>query len=112
MVRERLRTLEELYDNFDKFIRSEALYFRKLDQQRNVPKENEASRLTNYNKSRKSIMCFNNVTKQIHSIDSDGCGPPKIWETNFGPPRPENRNRVFDTRKDYHHPRGGYTSRG
>jgi hypothetical protein len=32
LVRERPRTLEELYDNFRKFCRSEVLHFRKLDQ--------------------------------------------------------------------------------
>jgi hypothetical protein len=30
-VRERLKTLEELYDNFRKFSRSEVLHFLKLD---------------------------------------------------------------------------------
>jgi hypothetical protein len=34
LVRERPRTLEELYDNFQKFSRSEVLHFRKLGQQR------------------------------------------------------------------------------
>jgi hypothetical protein len=88
------------------------LHFRKLDQQRKVPKENEASRSTKYNKSRESTMSFDDVTKQIHSTDSDGCGPLENWEKHFGPPEPENRNISFDTRKDYHHPRGGYTSYG
>jgi hypothetical protein len=57
-------------------------------------------------------MSFNSTTKQVHSIDFDGCRPPKIWEKKFGHPQSENRNRAFDTRKEYHHPRGSYTSRG
>jgi hypothetical protein len=48
-------------------------------------------------------MSFNNATKQIHSIDSDGCGPPENWKKIFGHPQPENRNKVFDIRKDYPH---------
>jgi hypothetical protein len=111
-VRECPRTLKELYDNFHKFSRSELLHFRKLDQQKKVPRENEASRPAKYNKSRESTISFDNVTKQIHSIDLDGCGPPESWEKYFGPLQLENRNRAFDTRKDYNHPRGGYTSRG
>jgi hypothetical protein len=57
-------------------------------------------------------MSFDNVTKHIRSIESVGHGPPENSEKNFGPPQPKNRNRAFDTRKDYHHPRGDYTSRG
>jgi hypothetical protein len=67
---------------------------------------------TKYNKSRESTMSFDNAHKQIHNIDSDRCGPPENWEKNFRPPQPESRNRAFDTRKNYHHPRGGCMSRG
>jgi hypothetical protein len=112
LVREHPRTLEELYDNFHKFGRSEVLHFHNLDQQRKVSKENEASRLTKCNKSREGTMSFKNAHKQIHIIDLDGCGPPENWEKNFRPPQLDNRNRTFETRKDYHHPIGGYTSRG
>jgi hypothetical protein len=65
----------ELYDNFCKFSKSEVLHFCKLEQQRKVPNENEASRPVKYNISRESTMSFDNATKQIHIIDSDGCGP-------------------------------------
>jgi hypothetical protein len=76
LARERLKTLEELYDNFQKFSRIEVLHFCKLDKQRKVPKENEVSRPTKYNKGRESTMNFGTSHKQIHNIDSDGCGPP------------------------------------
>jgi hypothetical protein len=92
-----------LDDNFCKFSRSKVLHFHKLDQQRKVPKESEASRPTKYNKSRERTTTFKNVTKQIHNIDSDGCGPPENWEKNFGPPQPESRNRAFDRKNSTTH---------
>jgi hypothetical protein len=98
LFREHPRMLEELYDNFRKFNKSEVLHFCKLEQQRKVPKENEASRSTKYNRGRESTMKFDNATKQIHIINSDGYGPLK--------------NRAFNTRKEYHHLRGSYTGRG
>jgi hypothetical protein len=101
-----------LYHNFRKFNRSEVLHFSKLDQQRKVPKENRASRPTKYSKSRESTMSFDDAYKQIHNINSDGCGPPENWEKIFEPLQQENKNIAFATRKDYHHPRGSYTNRG
>jgi hypothetical protein len=101
-----------LYDNFHRFNRSEVLHFHKLDQQRKVHKENEVSRPTKYNKIRESTMSFDNAHKKIHNIDSDGCRQLENWEKIFGPPQPKNKNRAFDTRKEYNHPRGGYMSRG
>jgi hypothetical protein len=77
LVREHLRTLEELYDNFWKFSRSEVLHFCKLGQQRKVSNENEGSRPTKYSKSRESTQNFDIPHKQVHIIDSDGCGPPE-----------------------------------
>jgi hypothetical protein len=50
--------------------------------------------------------------KQIHNIDSDGCGASENWEKNFGPPQPESRNMTFNPKRDYHHPRYVYMSRG
>jgi hypothetical protein len=88
------------------------LHFHKLDQQRKVHKENEVSRPTKYNKIRESTMSFDNAHKKIHNIDSDGCRQLENWEKIFGPPQPKNKNRAFDTRKEYNHPRGGYMSRG
>jgi hypothetical protein len=55
--------LEELYANFHKFSKSEVLHFHKLEQQRKVPKENEASRPIKYNRGRESTMSVNNTTK-------------------------------------------------
>jgi hypothetical protein len=104
--------LEELYDNFHKFSKSEVLHFCKLEQQRKVLKENEASRPTKYNRGKESTISFNNTTKQVHNIDSDGYGPPKNWEKNFKPLQLENRHRAFNTKKDFHHHRGGYAGRG
>jgi hypothetical protein len=82
LVREFPRMLTELYESFRMFSKSEVTHFYKLEQQRKVPKENEASRSTKYNKVRENTMIFNNATKQIQSIDS---GHRKKWEKNFGP---------------------------
>jgi hypothetical protein len=46
LVREHLRTLEELYDNFRMFSRFDVLHFRKLGQQRKIINENKSSRPT------------------------------------------------------------------
>jgi hypothetical protein len=59
------------------------LHFHKLGQQRKVSNENEGSRPTKYSKSRESTMNFGVPHKQIHSVDSNGCRPPKNWEKNF-----------------------------
>jgi hypothetical protein len=101
--------LEKLCDNFRKFSKLEVLHFHKLKQQRKAAKENRASRPTKYDRGRESTMSFDNTTKQIDNTDSDGCGPLENWKKNFRPSQPENRNGAFDTRKVYHHPRGGYT---
>jgi hypothetical protein len=53
------------------------LHFRELGQQRNTPNENEGSRAAKYNKSRESTLSFDTSHKQVHNIDSDGCGPPE-----------------------------------
>jgi hypothetical protein len=42
LVRERLKIVPELYDQFAKFSKSEVQHFRKLEQQRKVPKSGEA----------------------------------------------------------------------
>jgi hypothetical protein len=80
LVHEHPRTLEELYDNFCKFNKSEVLHFHKLKQQRRVPKVNKVSRATKYNRGRECTMNFDNTTKQVHIIDSDRCPPPKLGE--------------------------------
>jgi hypothetical protein len=111
LARERPRTLEELYDNFQKFSRSEVLHFHKLGQQRKTVNENESSRPTKYSKSRDSTSNFDTTHKQVvHCIDSDGCGPLKNWEKNFRPSRQESESRTYNPRREYHHPRVGYSN--
>jgi hypothetical protein len=108
LVRERQRTLEELYENFWKFCRAEVLHFRKLGQQRKNVNENESSSPFKYRKIREGTSSFDASHKQVHSIDSDGCRPPKNWEKNFRPSRPESDNRMHDYKRDHHQPRGVY----
>jgi hypothetical protein len=70
-------TVSELYDQFTKFSKSEVQHFRKLEQQRKMPKPDEAPR-PHYNDSQCSY------PKPVHSINSDGCGPLDDWEKNLG----------------------------
>jgi hypothetical protein len=80
LVRERSKTVVELYEDFTKFSKSEALHLRKLEQQRKAPKDEEALGPTRYSNNQ----CI--YPKQVHNIDSDGYGPPKNWKKIFGPP--------------------------
>jgi hypothetical protein len=77
VVRERLKTVPKLYEQFAKFSKYEIQHFRKLEQQRNITKPDEAPR-PRYNKNQRSY------PKPMHSIDSNGCGPSENWEKNFG----------------------------
>jgi hypothetical protein len=87
------------------------LHFRKLGQQRKTINESEGSRPVKYSKSKESTSNFDTTHKQVHSIDSDGCGPPENWEKIFRPLRLESKSRMYHHRRDYH-PRGGYSHRG
>jgi hypothetical protein len=49
LVREKPKTVAELYENFAKYCKSEVLHFRKLEQQRKAPKHDEASKPSRYN---------------------------------------------------------------
>jgi hypothetical protein len=83
LVKEWLKTIAELYDEFTKFSKLKVLHFRKLRQQRKASKHDEASRPPCYNDNQRSY------PKQVHSIDSDGCGTLENREKNFGPPPQE-----------------------
>jgi hypothetical protein len=92
LVRERLKSMSELYKKFTKFSKSEIQHFRKLEQQRETPKPYEAPRPPCYNDSQHSY------PKPMHSIDSDGCGPPEDGEKNFRSPLQERSQKAFDQR--------------
>jgi hypothetical protein len=79
LVRERHKTVPELYEQFTKFSKSEVQYFRKLKQHRKAVKPDEAPRPCYSDNQR-------NCPKPVHNIDSDGCGPLENWEENFGGP--------------------------
>jgi hypothetical protein len=107
LVGERPKTITELYENFAKISKSDVLHFRKLEQQRKVPKHDKSSRPACYNDNRP----YNNYPKHVKNIDSDGCGPLKIWKKNFGPPPQEGKETAFDHRADNYSQRGGMSSR-
>jgi hypothetical protein len=102
LTREHPKTLQELYENFEKFSNLEVLHFWKLEQQRKTLKESEASKPTRYNKGRPSTKNYDSTLKQVNSIDSDGCRPSENWEKFFCPPQRDHRQWSFDTRKDVH----------
>jgi hypothetical protein len=68
LVREQLKTVMELYDQFAKFSKSEVQHFRKLEQQWKAAKPDEAPRARYDNNQ-----C--NYLRLVQRIDSDGCGP-------------------------------------
>jgi hypothetical protein len=102
LVRERLKTVIELYENFAKFSKLEFLHFRKLEQERKALKHNKAIRPMWYSEKKP----HNNYLKHVNNIDSDGCGLPKNWEKNFGPPPQERKERAFNYRRDHYNQRG------
>jgi hypothetical protein len=112
LVRERPKTLKALYKEFQKFSRSEVSHYRKLDQQRKVTSENKSSRSFKYSKGREGATCFDVAHKQVHNIDSDGCGPQENWDKYFRPPWQENESRPYEPRRDHQQSRGAYSSRG
>jgi hypothetical protein len=87
-------------------------HFHELDQQRKVTSENEGSRPFKYTRNKEVVASFDTAHKQVHHIDSNGCGPPENWDKNFRPPRQESENGVYESRKDHQQNRGGYPSWG
>jgi hypothetical protein len=81
--------------------RAEVLHFCKLGQQRKAANENKSSRPFKYSKGKEGAPTFDATHKQVHSINSDGCGPLKNWEKKFRPPRQESGSRVYDPRRDH-----------
>jgi hypothetical protein len=61
---------------------------------------------------KEGITSFDMPHRQVHSIDTDGCGPLENWEKNFRPLPPKNENRTCDPRRDRNQNRGGYANRG
>jgi hypothetical protein len=99
LTREGPKTLQELYENFEKNSKSEVLHFRKVEQQRKAPKESEASKPARYNKGRPSTNNYDSISKHVNSIDSDGYGPPENWEKFFGPYSPITDNEALTPKK-------------
>jgi hypothetical protein len=63
-----------------------------------------------YSKGKEGALTFNATYKQVNSIDSDGCRPPKNWEKNFRPLLQESDNQVYDPIRDQQQTSGGYFS--
>jgi hypothetical protein len=61
LAREHLKTVQELYENFEKFNKLEVLHFRNLEQKSKAPKEIEASRPARYNQGRENRNNYCNI---------------------------------------------------
>jgi hypothetical protein len=67
LVRERPKTMPDLYEQFTKFSKSEIQHFCKLEQQRKISNPDEALR-SRYNEDQRIY------PKPVHNIDSNGRG--------------------------------------
>jgi hypothetical protein len=106
LVRERPKTVSELYEQFAKFSKSKIQHFHKLEQQRKVSKADEAPK-SHHNESQRTY------PKPMHNINSDGCGPPENWEKNYGMPSHQTRHSTTSNqRSNQYNQRGGSTNRG
>jgi hypothetical protein len=92
--------MSELYEQFAKSSKSEIQHFHKLEQQRKISKPDEALR-PRHKESQRSY------PKHVHNIDSDGCGPSKNWEKNYGTPSQHTTQRTSDQRFNQYSQKGG-----
>jgi hypothetical protein len=105
LVKEQPKTVPKLYEQFAKFSKSRIQHFRKLEQKRKNSKPDEAPR-PRHNESQRSY------PRPMHSIFSDGCGPPKNWEKNYGTPSQQTNQRTFDQRFNQYSQMGKSTNWG
>jgi hypothetical protein len=95
--------LEDLYDEFRKFSRSECHTFLSF--------ENEGSRPFKYNKGKEGATSFDMACKQVHHIDSDGGRPPKNQEKTSDL-RGKRVRECTIQEKGHRQNKGGYSNRG
>jgi hypothetical protein len=100
LVRERPKTVPELYDQFAKFSKSEIRHFRKLKQQWKVVKPDEVPRVRYDDNHR-------NYPKLIHNILSDGSGSSESWNKNYRGPLQQTDSGTFDQMSPQGSQRGG-----
>jgi hypothetical protein len=105
LVREQPKTVSELYDQFTKFNKYEVQYFRKLEQQRKVPKSDEAPR-NRYGDNQ----C--NYLRPVHNISPNGDIPLGNWGKNSGGPPQQRDPRTFDQISPQYNQRGRASNRG
>jgi hypothetical protein len=106
LVRERPKTVMELYEQFAKFNKSEIQHFHKLEQQRKISRPHEAPR-SHQNEIQRSY------PKPVNSINSDGYGPPENWEKNYKTSSQQTQQRTTsDQRFNQYSQRDGSANRG
>jgi hypothetical protein len=91
LVRERPKTVPELYDQFAKFSKSEIQYFRKLEQQQKVAKPDEASR-PRYGDHHRSY------PKLVHNIGPDRDKTSENWNKSYREPSHHSDSGTLDQR--------------
>jgi hypothetical protein len=104
-VRERPKTVSELYDQFVKFSKSEIQHFRKLEQQRKVAKPDESSRPHYGNNHR-------NYPKLVHNIGPDSDGASENWNKSYREPSHHSDSGTPNQRSPQSNQRGGASNRG
>jgi hypothetical protein len=105
LVRERPKTILDLYNQFAKFSKSEIQHFRKLEQKRKISKPDKAPK-PRYNKNQ------HNYPRPVHNINSDGAGPPDNWDKTHRAPSHQAQEKTFDQRFNQYNQRDRSVGRG
>jgi hypothetical protein len=89
LVRERLKTVSKLYNQFAKFSKSEIQHFHKLEQQRKLAKPDKAPR-PRYGDSHRSYL------KLVHNIGPDSDGASDNWNKGYREPSHHSDSRTLN----------------
>jgi hypothetical protein len=105
LVRERPKTVPELYDQFAKLNKTEIQHFRKLEQQRKVAKPDEASRPC-YDDSHR------NYLKPVHNIGPDSNEASENWNKGYREPLHHSDFRTLNQRPPQSNQQDGASNKG
>jgi hypothetical protein len=100
LVRERPKTVPELYDKFAKFSKLEMQHFRKLEQQRKVAKPDEAPR-PRYGDN------HHIYPKPVHNISPDSDEASENWNKGYREPSHHSDSRTLNQWPPPSNQRGG-----
>jgi hypothetical protein len=106
LVRERPKTVQELYENFEKFSKSEVLHFRKLEQQRKAPKKMKPPGQLVITEEDQTTLAMIVHRSMLTTLTQMVAVHQKIRRKYLAHLH-QNRKRGFDNRKDQYNQRGG-----